>query len=349
MYQKSWGEACYAGYLIRYRPNRKIVIPAFVFAFLNSSIYWNWISSTLIQATIQNVSGEKYANLAIPIPPITEQQVIAAFLDRETAQIDALIAEQRRLIELLQERRAALISHAVTKGLDPDVEMVDSGVEWLGKIPAHWTTTQIRYISESLQTGPFGSQLHSSDYVPGGTPVINPSHMKDGHLEADPEIAIDEETRKRLGHHELSIGDIVFARRGDLGRCALVTENEEGWLCGTGSLRMRPKQRLAFPPFLNQVFSAKGISEWLILQSVGSTMDNLNTSILSKLPLPLPPLSEQQAITKHLDSEMTKIDDIVEEAKHTIAQLEEYRTALIAAAVTGKIDVRPQALAADTP
>jgi len=281
-----------------------------------------------------------FADLFLPLPTHQEQRTIADFLDTQTARIDAAIDEQRRLIDLLHERRAALISHAVTKGLDPDVPMSDSGVEWIGEIPVHWQIKQLRHIAESLQTGPFGSQLHSSDYAANGIPVINPSHMQDGHIEPDWETAVDDETFDRLRHHELLVGDIVFARRGELGRCALVTSIETGWLCGTGSLRMRPKLALVYPLFLNRMLSTSGIAEWLSLESVGTTMDNLNTSILARLPLPIPPHGEQHTIAAHLDRETAKIDAAVAEIETSIAHLEEYRAALIAAAVTGKIDVR---------
>ena len=276
----------------------------------------------------------------LPLVTPSDQCNIAAFLDRETAKIDALMAKQERLIELLQEKRAALISHAVTKGLDPTVPMKDSGISWLGEIPAHWEVVQTRHIAESLQTGPFGSQLHASDYSTGGVPVINPSHMQNGRIEPDWDVAVDEKTARRLARHRLRAGDIVFARRGDLGRCAVATRGEEGWLCGTGSLRMRPNLDLAHPSYLNQVLSTSGIAEWLLLQSVGSTMDNLNTAILSRLPLPVPPLVEQCAIAAQLNQEAAKLDVLIAKAREMIKRLQEYRTALISAAVTGKIDVR---------
>jgi type I restriction enzyme S subunit len=286
------------------------------------------------------IPSSRLAELPIWIPPLSEQRAIAAFLDRETARIDALIRKQERLIELLEEKRAALISHTVTKGLDPDVEMKDSGIEWLGKIPAHWDVIQARYIAESLQTGPFGSQLHSSEYIVNGTPVVNPSHIRGGCIEPDWEVTVDEETLERLKRHRLQVGDIIFARRGDLGRCALVTAREDGWLCGTGGVRMRPREELGYPQFLVQVFSTRGVAEWLALRSVGSTMDNLNTSILSRLPVSIPPLQEQRTIAAYLDRETAKIDALIDKAEAMIERLQEYRTALISAAVTGKIDVR---------
>jgi type I restriction enzyme, S subunit len=275
-----------------------------------------------------------------PIPPLPEQRTIAAFLDHETAKLDALIAKHERLIELLREKRAALISHAVTQGLDPSAPMKDSDVPWLGQIPAHWEVMRIGTLSQSLQTGPFGSQLHAEDYVPGGIPVINPSHLKGGRIYPDSDIAIDQETWNRLSQHELREGDIVFARRGELGRCAMVTSQEASWLCGTGSLRMRPNIDVAHPPFLNHVLATRGIAETLLLESVGSTMDNLNTKILSRLSLPVPPVEEQKAITSYLDRETAKFDALMARVRQGVEKLREYRAALISAAVTGNVDLR---------
>jgi type I restriction enzyme S subunit len=349
-YRNSWGKCCFAGYLIRARLDQKKYLPDFLNYFTSSTNYWDWIAGSLIQATIQNVSAEKYGNLLLPLPPPSEQQAIISFLDRETAKIKALVAKKERLIALLQEKRAALITRAVTKGLPstdsgqatPTVPMKDSAVEWLGGIPAHWEVKQIRNIAKSLQTGPFGSQLHSEDYTPGGIPVINPSHLRDGCIVPDMDCAVDEGTALRLRHHELCEGDIVFARRGEMGRCALVTTVEAGWLCGTGSLRIRPNLDLVYPPFLNRFLSISGIREWLLLEAVGATMDNLNTAILGRMPLLLPPVHEQCSISAFVDSEAIKIDALIAKVREGIEKLKEYRTALISAAVSGKIDVREE-------
>jgi restriction endonuclease S subunit len=287
-----------------------------------------------------NINQDKLRALRIPAPPLPEQRAIAAYLDRETARLDALVAKNERLIELLQEKRTALISHTVTRGLDANAPLKDSGVAWLGNVPRHWNVGRIRDVSESLQTGPFGSQLHSEEYTPGGIPVINPAHLRDGRIFPDPDVAIDEETFSRLARHELREGDIVFARRGEMGRCALVTATEAGWLCGSGSMRMRPRNDSAYPPFLNSLLSTNGVSDWLSLESVGTTMENLNRKIVGRIPVAIPPLDEQRAIAAHLDRETAKIDALIGKVRQVIEKLQEYRTALISAAVTGKMDVR---------
>lgn len=273
-------------------------------------------------------------------PPLDEQQIIARFLDFKTAQIDALIAKQQTLLDKLAEKRTALISHAVTKGLDPSVPMKDSGVAWLGKIPTNWTVSKLSYMAESLQTGPFGSQLHAEEYIEGGVPLINPTDISDGEILENPKITVGEDIVERLLRHKLDLGDIVIARRGEMGRAGLVRTRNVGWLCGTGSLRARLNQEVLNPEFLLYQFSMKGVAEYLSLQSVGSTMDNLNTSILGRLPVVVPPAVEQVTLVSHLRRICESIDDQAAKVRQVISSLNEYRSALITNAVTGKIDVR---------
>lgn len=282
------------------------------------------------------------SNAVFPTPPIEEQYAITSFLDRETARIDALIEKKQRQIELLQEKRAALISHAVTKGLDPNVKMKDSGIEWLGEVPEHWEVVRLGRLSSSLSTGPFGSQLHAEEYVDGGIPVINPANLQGGRIVPDNRCSITEEKFRELQRHTLRYGDIVFGRRGEMGRCAMVDEVSDGFLCGTGSIRVRLNTRYVNPQFLTLYLSIAGVRDHLLLESVGSTMDNLNTGILSRIPCTLPCLEEQDAIAAFVQVESLKNMTIGDSISASIDGLREFRTALISAAVTGKIDVREE-------
>jgi type I restriction enzyme S subunit len=287
------------------------------------------------------INQEDVRNLVIAAPEKAEQTAIAKFLDRETGKIDGLVAEQQRLVKLLKEKRQAVISHAVTKGLNPHAPMKPSGIEWLGDVPVGWRIVQLSMLAKMIQTGPFGSQLHSEDYVENGIPVINPSNIQDGRIEPDWSCSITAEDANRLSQHKLINGDIVFGRRGEMGRCALVSANEVGWICGTGSLNVRLLPEV-FPPFISIYLRTEYVREWLKLESVGSTMDNLNTQILGAIKLPLPNLSEQTAIVDYLETEIAKFDTLTAEAQRAIDLLQERRTALISAAVTGQIDVRQQ-------
>ncbi|WP_404358368.1 restriction endonuclease subunit S [Methylotuvimicrobium sp. KM1] len=271
-----------------------------------------------------------------------EQTLIANFLDQKTAQIDEAIAIKQQQISLLKERKQIIIQQAVTQGLDPNVPMKDSGIDWIGEIPEHWTTVKLKYATRLIQTGPFGTQLHAHDYVTSGIPLINPKHMIQGKIVPEKNCSVDVKTSVRLSRYALKIGDLILARRGELGRCAIVCENEAGWLCGTGSLMLRPDSSVFCIKYLSTLVSGNLVSEVLSLDSVGSTMDNLNTSILSNLPLPLPAIEEQLEIINYIYDVSGRIDEAVSMQALQIQKLKEYKTILINSAVTGKIKITPE-------
>lgn len=288
------------------------------------------------------IMNNEMAEISISHPPFLDREKIASFLDHETAKIDTLIDKQQQLIQLLKEKRQAVISHAVTKGLNPNAPMRDSGVEWLGEVPEHWIVTQLKFYTLDMQTGPFGSQLHAEDYVANEIPLINPAHMISGELIPDPNVTVDEATQERLSRHKLSAGDIIFARRGELGRCAVVQEEHEGWLCGTGSLKAK-LNKLLTPEYAYLLITSDGVISELSLESKGSTMDNLNTETLGRVRIPVPPKSEQNQILQYVEKVSGKYASLVSKAETAINLMQERRTALISAAVTGKIDVRHHA------
>ena len=300
------------------------------------------VDSSTYGAKMPRASWDFMGNLPMPVPSEGQQDAIAAFLDRETARIDALIEKKQRQTELLHEKRAALISHAVTKGLDPSARMRDSGIDWLGEVPRRWSVAELRRVAASLQTGPFGSQLHASDYVDGGIPIVNPANIQGGAIVPDSRCTVDEEVFARLGRHELQEGDIVLGRRGEMGRCALVARAASGFLCGTGCIRVRLNRSAVYPEFVALFLRHPGVRGHLLLESVGSTMDNLNTAIIGRIPIAIPPLQEQACIYERLQSDCEKIDRLIARVGSSMHRLREYRTGLISAAVTGKIDVRQE-------
>lgn len=324
------------------RPLRQDYLPEFLYWVLNSNCFYDYVNVSQTGTTINHLYQWTFENFAFQLPPISEQKQIARFLDLETTRIDTLITKKRQLIDLLQKKRDAIIHQAVTQGLNPDTSFRYGGIEWLDKIPTHWKSVRLKFIAESIQTGPFGSQLHFGDYTSGGIPVINPSHLYNGKIFADPDVAVDQKTWDRLLRHELLEGDIVFARRGELGRCGLVTSEEVGWLCGTGSMRVRLYKNWVLPAFIIQVLSINGAAEQLILESVGSTMDNLNTKVLGDLLLPLPPTNEQKNIISYLQERNEYFQILLEKTQASIDEMSKYRSSLITAAVTGKIDVREE-------
>lgn len=218
-----------------------------------------------------------------------------------------------------------------------------------GEIPDHWEFTTLGEICQrgggNIQTGPFGSQLHASDYVPVGVPSIMPTNIGENRIVEDGIVRITEEDANRLGQHRLRAGDIIYSRRGDVEKRALIREREEGWFCGTGCLKVRLGSGVVDPLFASLFLGHPAIREWIVRHAVGATMPNLNTTIMSAVPFALPPLAEQKAIAAVLGA----LDDKIELNRRMNATLEAMARALFQSwfvdfdPVRAKLDGRPPA------
>jgi len=200
-------------------------------------------------------------------------------------------------------------------------------------MPIGWRDTVLSAVvrgDDGLQTGPFGGQLHASEYTEGGVPVVMPKDLGKGRITTSSVARVPEAVAAELARHRLTKDDILFGRRGDIGRCGLVVEEERGWLCGTGCLRARPDPQQTFAPFLIHVISWEPTVRWLTENAVGQTMLNLNTSILGRLPLRLPPLGEQRKIAAILSS----VDHAIEATRAVIDQLQVAKKAMMAELLT---------------
>ena len=197
-----------------------------------------------------------------------------------------------------------------------------------GEIPGHWEFTTLGEVCRrgggNIQTGPFGSQLHASDYVPVGVPSIMPTNIGENRIVEDGIVRITETDANRLGQHRLKVGDIVYSRRGDVEKRALIREREEGWFCGTGCLKVRLGSGVVDPLFASLYLGHPSVREWIVRHAVGATMPNLNTSIMSAVPFALPPLTEQKAIAHILGT----LDDKIELNRRMNATLEAMARAL---------------------
>jgi type I restriction enzyme S subunit len=201
----------------------------------------------------------------------------------------------------------------------------------------NWIRVRLKALA-SMQTGPFGSQIHNEDYVSGGMPLINPSHIRDGLLSPDPDVAVGGRAVEELKRHRLLPGDLVFARRGEMGRCALMRTSDSPCLCGTGSIRVRLHPEKAVSSFVRWALSTPHVREWLELESVGSTMDNLNTAILGRLRISMCTLGQQRSVSNFLDRKTAAIDDLIKKKERLVELLQEKRQALITQAVTKGLD-----------
>lgn len=304
-------------------------------------------SSTFLEAVISRSTGVSYpainaselVSLPIPVPPIEEQRAIARFLDRETAKIDALVAEQERLIELLKEKRQAVISHAVTKGLNPNAPMKDSGIEWLGSIPAHWSIKRLKNLSPFITVG---IVVEPTSYVSdSGLPFIYGGDIREGVIDHENARRISREASAANEKTLLRAGDLLTVRVGAPGVTAVVPKECEGGNCASVML----VRRGAFnSDWLALVMNTRVVRFQVEVVQYGAAQEQFNISHAINFWVPTPPREEQDEIARQLHSQVSRIDELMEAATRSMDLLRERRAALISAAVTGQIDVRPEAL-----
>ncbi len=302
------------------------------------------LDSLTTGATLKTIGMPEVRTLATPVPPLEEQVAIVGFVGRESAKIDALVAEQQRLIELLKEKRQAVISHAVTKGLNPDTPMKPSGVEWLGEVPAHWRVVPLGKVTVSRCDGPFGSGLKSEHYTDCGVRVIRLQNIRRDGFHGTDEAFIDADYYEReLSGHDVVAGDVLIAGLGDdnntVGRACVAPRGIEPAMVKADCFRVRLDRDQATPEFVATALSAGSAADAGILSS-GSTLSRIPLSVMATRKLALPPVAEQEEIAAYLSAAALKFDTLITEAQRAIDLLQERRTALISAAVTGQIDVR---------
>ena len=286
----------------------------------------------------QSMKFADLKRLPVVLPPMEEQPLIATFLDHETAKIDALVAEQERLIELLKEKRQAVISHAVTKGLDPSAPMKDSGVEWLGEVPAHWGVVRLKHLVDESVAGPYGASLTKAMYSESGYRVYGQQQVIADDFSIG-DYFISEEKYAEMRRYTVYEGDVLVSVMGTIGKVAVVTADAEPGIINPRLVRYRCNG-LVKPRFLQRVLMCEKHQEHLSLESNGTTMEGLNMVTLGKVPVPTPPLNEQKQILSYLSERDSEFHPLIDEAAKAIELLQERRTTLISAAVTGQIDVR---------
>ena len=297
---------------------------------------------------VPSLNEGQIGNYRLAIPCLSEQTQIARFLDHETGRIDALIAEQQRLIELLKEKRQAVISHAVTKGLDPTVPMKDSGVEWLGEVPVHWVVSKIGFRAR-LQ----GGFAFSADmFTAVGVPIVKMNNLKRGALELSEAAYVGEEfCDDRFALH---VGDVLFGMSGSigptgsLGNYAVVSEYDIPAMLNQRVGRFVLNSEEVHSGFMMCVLCSRHFNEQVQLLVTGTAQFNISSEQVQSCLSVFPPVHEQAQIARFLEQETSRFDTLLSEAESGIAFLNERRSALISAAVTGKIDVRGWQPPADT-
>ena len=328
-------DCCYSNFMQRLRVSAEHV-PQFFWYFMNCPVAREqlvFLSSTT--TGLGNLNGSILGAIRISMAPADEQRAIADFLDRETAKIDALVARMERLIELLQEKRTALITRAVTRGLDANVPMKDSGVEWLSEIPSHWELMPLKRILRRCDYGISENLVGSGDIR-----VLTMAHVQDGEIVLPDDGSIDAVDRRLV----LESGDLLFNRT-----------NSRELVAKVGIFRGHRRDQVTFASYLVRLTARDNVeAEWLnyLLNSTGLlgmarsmallsvNQANLNPTKYQRLFVPMPELSEQRRIAGFAKREATRIDTLIRKVRVAIDHLREFRTAVISAAVTGKIDVR---------
>nr|WP_270049541.1 restriction endonuclease subunit S [Thalassolituus pacificus] len=226
------------------------------------------LSQRTITTSIPGLNRDDFYDSEIPLPPLAEQKRIAAILDKA----DAIRRKRQQAIQLADDFLRAVF-------LDMFGDPVTN--------PKRWEVKALKDIS-TIQIGPFGTQLHKEDYIEGGIPLVNPTHIVKGQIAPKSDLTISAEKHAELPEYHLMVGDIIMGRRGEMGRCAVVTEKESGWLCGTGSLFIRPNEVGIFSEYLNKFLSSEAIKSYLESESQGATMPNLNKTIVGNIQVPVP-------------------------------------------------------------
>lgn len=280
---------------------------------------------------VPSVNQEQVGNIKLPVPATNEQASIVAHLDRETTRIDALVEKKTRFIELLSEKRQAFITHAVTKGLDPNVPMKNSGVDWLGEVPEHWTVLSFQrrvYIAEG--------QVNPEEQPYSDMTLIAPNHVESG----TGRLLYTETAAEQMaesGKYLCREGDVIYSKIRPALRKACIAPAD--CLCSADMYPLRGDEYL-LNSYLLWFLLSEPFSAFAVLEADRVAMPKINRESLNALKLALPPVEEQEHISRVLTRATTRIDALVEKTKRSIELLKEHRSALITAAVTGQIDLR---------
>ncbi|MCS0433965.1 restriction endonuclease subunit S [Vibrio diabolicus] len=323
---------------IRVSANSNSIYPRFYYWYF-FALYLTNIYNKLGGGVRQNLTAGDLLEIPVPLIDISLQKQVSTFLDRETQRIDSLIEEKQTFIKLLKEKRQALISHVVTKGLNPNVEMQDSGIEWIGQVPKHWEKCRVKQVSSFITSGPRGW----SDFISDNGNAI---FLQSGDL--NNELGLNLAKAKKVSppdgaegqRTQLQLDDVVVCITGaNTGRVALVKELDSTVYINQHLSLIRPIGEKVRSKYLAYFLSSEAGSRYYALEQYG-LKEGLSLKNIAETPLMLPPVSEQTSIEKYLDKALATLSSLVTSVEESINLLKEHRTSLISAAVTGKIDVR---------
>lgn len=318
----------------------KTVEPSF-FAYLLRAYDLTKVFYSMGGGLRQSMKFDDLKRMPVIVPAPSEQSAIAAFLDREAARIDLLVAEQERLIELLREKRQAVLSRAITKGLNPTAPMCESGVDWYGKVPSHWALTSCKRLVRILSGYAFPSTGFSESEA--ATRLLRGINVGVGTIRWDDVVCWERREGDGLDEYALQAGDLVLGMDRPLiregMRVAQLTAEDVPCLLLQRVVALRTDERLDVR-YLSVLLSSAYFIAHFEPETTGVSVPHISPEQIGDFLIPLPSLGEQQAIVDHIACESRRIDQLVAQSQEAIALLQERRSALISAAVTGQIDVR---------
>ncbi len=319
-------------------PKRRL-LPKYLFFLMRSDSYVNEIVKRSTGVSYPAVNASDVGKLDCLIPDEHTQGKIINFLDLKSFEIDSMISDKEKLIELLQEKRQATISEAVTKGLNPDVKRKDSGIEWIGEIPEHWDIISFKRLTEKVIVGIAESTTDS--YVDSGIPIVRSTNVKNSTILTTSILYIDIELAEKNKSRYLHEGDLLTVRTGNAGVTAVVPKELNNSQCFT-MLISSLKDNVS--PFYYCYFINSNIgNSYFDITAWGTAQKNISVPILQEMPVVIPPFKEQIKIVEWLNKKTQELDNLTNIINNQIAKLKEYRQSLISEAVTGKIDVRDYA------
>lgn len=301
---------------------------------LRSSDFISLINGSTYGAKMPRANPDFIANAEIPFPPLPEQRAIAAFLDNKSAKIDQAVRIKEAQIKLLRERRQILIQQAVTRGLNPDAPMKDSGIDWIGEIPAHWKVKPFTKFCENV----VDYRGKTPDKVEEGILLVTAKNVREGFLDykLSREYIKPSDYEMVMSRGKPKCGDILFTTEAPLGNFAIV--DDESVALAQRIIKFRLKKQI-MPEFVNYFLNSFGFQNNLATMGTGSTATGIKASKLNQLLVIIPPVEEQAVIAEHLIQSSNKINAGISIKEKQISALKEYKTTLINAAVTGKIKV----------
>lgn len=309
----------------------------FLAYFSRSNYFIDEIVSRSVGVSYPAVNASDIANIKVLIPPFNEQERIVYFLDREQAVIDNMVRKKERLIKLLQEKRQAIINEAVTKGLDPNVPMKDSGIEWLGNVPAHWRISKFKYISK-LTSGGTPKRNNNVDYFENGDiDWVRTLDLTEDSV-FDTSEKLTEEALMNSNCKMLPVNTLLIAMYGGGGTIGKSGILEIESTTNQAIASILPNEKYFYPRYLLRVLNFLR-PHWMIYAEGSRKDPNINLDVVANMPLPLPPINEQKKISLFLEKKLISLANIELKIIKQIKQLQEYRQSLISEAVTGKIDI----------